>query len=276
MSAGERTPENAVRLTRLDRVAVVTLSNPPAGYMDDATEAGLALALDAIEADAGIGAVVVESADVGVFVRHYDVRVLEERSRKLAARGIAFSTDRIVPEPSLHRSFRRIEMSSRPFVCAINGAAMGGGFELALACDIRVAAEGEYPLGLPEVNLALLPGAGGTQRLTRLIGVSRALDLMLRGRTLTPREAREIGVVAEVAPDARSAALRIARQLAGKSPLALAHIKRLVRSAGVIDPDQALGEERTLFCDLMVRPEALDLMAAMNRGERDITEPGDA
>ncbi len=228
-----------VTLARDGAIAELVFSNPPHGWMDEATEAGLADALDRIEADTAVRVVVLSGVDPGVFIRHYDVAVLEPRARKLAARGMTFSLDRLVPEPSLHRSLARLEALPQPVICAINGTAMGGGFELALACDIRIAAAGAHHLGLPEINLALLPGAGGTQRLTRMVGVSRALDLMLCGKTLTPEEALQLGIVAAVVPDARAHALTLARELAGKASRALAHIKRLVRSVGVIAPERA-------------------------------------
>lgn len=261
-----------VEIEREGAVAVLVFSNPPHGYMDEASERGLAAALDEVEADAGVHAVVLTGGEPGMFIRHYDVRLLERRGRALAARGLVFTTDRPVPEPSLHHSLRRIEESPKPYIAALNGTAMGGGFELALVCDLRIAQAGDYPLGLPEVNVALLPGAGGTQRLTRLLGQARALELMLTGRTFGPDEAKALGLVVSVVPDARTHALELARELAGKSARALAHIKRLVRGVGTMPAAQGLADERTLFCDLMVQPEGIDAMAAMNRGERGIRD----
>ena len=266
------TPER-VLMEREGSVAILSFSNPPDGYMDDRTSEELAQALDAVEGDAKIRAVLLTGKDPGVFIRHFDVRILEERGRKLAARGIRFSVDRPVPEPTLHLCQRRIEASSKPFVCALNGTAMGGGFELALACDIRVAQDGPFSLGLPEVNIGLLPGAGGTQRLTRLLGVGAAMSFMLLGRVVSPRDAAAMGLVHSCVPDARAEGLVLAEALAAKSAQAVAHIKRLVHAAGQGTPAERLADERTLFCELMVSDEAIALMSAMNRGERDIREP---
>ena len=252
-------------------VAVLRFSNPPEGFMDEGTEAGLTAALARVEADPAIRVAVLTGADAGVFIRHYDVRILEARGRALAARGLRFTPDRPVPETTFHKALGVIERSPKPYLAAINGACMGGGYELALACDIRLAQAGDYPIGLPESNIGVLPGAGGTQRLPRLIGEARALELMLTGRTLGPEDAARIGLVGSCVPaPVLDHALAMARGLAAKPAATLAHIKRLIRGASA---DAArLAEERTLFCDLMVGDEPLALMTRMNRGAGDITK----
>jgi enoyl-CoA hydratase len=265
--------EGRVLVQRDGAVATLRFANPPQGFMDDGTERSLAAALDAVEGDAGIRAIVLAGAQDGVFIRHFDVRVLEARARKMTARGLQFSTERPVPETSLLASFRRIEESAKPYLCAVNGTAMGGGFELALCCDLRIALDGPFALGLPEINLGLLPGAGGTQRLPRLVGTARALEIALLGRTVSPREALALGLVHECVADAVARALELADRLARKPARALAHVKRLVRGAHAIPLAEGLANERTLFCDLMVQPEALELMRAMNEGAHDIRDP---
>ena len=259
-------------LTTTDaQIALLRFHNPPQGYMDGATEAELESALDAIDAQAGLRVVVLTGTQDGVFIRHYDVGVLEERARKMQARGLTFSTERPVPESPIHRCLNRIETSDKIFIAALNGTAMGGGYELALACDLRIAQAGDYRIGLPESNIGLLPGAGGTQRLPALVGRGKALEYLLLGRSFGPGEAALAGLVNECCPGpALERALEIARALADKQPRALAHIKRLVRRA---DP-AGLADERTLFCDLMVDAASIDLMTQMNTGERAIE--GDA
>jgi len=178
-----------------------------------------------------------------------------------------------IVERDLHTTYRRIEDSAKAYIAAINGTAMGGGFELALRCDIRVVQDGDHWLGLPEINLGLLPGAGGTQKLGRLVGETRALELMLMGRTVRPREAAELGLVTEcVDGPVLPRALDYARELAGKHPRALAHIKWLTRNAARMDPLRGLAEERTRFADLMTTEETLRLMSEMNQGKRDIRD----
>ena len=255
-----------------DAVATARLFNPPLGTMDAATEDELTAALDIVEAAPHIRVLVFTGRDAGVFVRYYDVNVLEQRGRKLAQRGLSFSLDRPVPEAPYHRCLARMESSPCIFIAAINGTCMGGGYELALACDLRYAQQGDYRIGLPEINIGLLPGAGGTQKLCRLMGPARALEALLLGRTFSPAEAAQLGLVHECRADALMHALAVARELAGKVPAALRHIKHLVRCADSLDPAAALAAERTLFCDLLVNEQSLQRMAQMNAGERDIAD----
>lgn len=255
-------------------VSLVKFHNPPHGYMDGQTEIELEAFLDDVEKDDTIRSVVFTGGLEDVFIRHYDVSLLYARSQSMAAKGMSFDLARPVPEAILHRCFRRMEDMPKAFIAAINGSAMGGGFELALACDIRLVKQGPYDLGLPEINLGILPGAGGTQRLPRLIGESRALELELLGRTISPREAKEIGLAAYcVDGDVIAKAMEIAEALANRSSRAFAHIKKLVRGAANTAIDDGLAEERTLFCDLMVDPRSLSEMGDMVTGKRDIRDP---
>jgi enoyl-CoA hydratase len=262
-----------IDIEKADGIALLRFVNPPDGLMDDGTEAAFAPALDAVEEDPAIRVVILTGGTPGVFIRHFDVGLLERRGRALAQRGLTFSLSRPVPETPVHVAFRRIEDSPKPYLCALNGTAMGGGFEIALCCDLRLAEDGPYSLGLPEVNAGLLPGAGGTQRLTRLVGIARALELILRGKTVSPAQAAALGLVHEVtAGPVLPRAQEIARELATKSPRALAHIKRLVRGALDVPLSEGLAQERTLFCDLLVTPDSIERMAAVASGKRDIRQ----
>ena len=255
-------------------VAVVRFTNPPDGYMDGDTVPEITVMLDQVEGDNEVRAVILTGGLPDVFVRHYSVVELEARARGLRADGVETADlTRPVPERDLHRDFRRIEDSPKPFIAAINGTAMGGGFELALRCDFRIAQDGPYSIGLPEVNIGILPGAGGTQQLSRIIGQAKTLELTLLGKTLSPREAAAYGLVTECCDGpALDRALEIAQELATKSPHALAYIKHLVRRSELVAPMDGLAAERTLFTDLLVRDEAVELMTEMNRGKRDIRD----
>ena len=131
-----------------------------------------------------------------------------------------------------------------PTIAAIEANALGGGLELALACDIRVASE-SAKLGLPEVRLAVTPGAGGTQRLPRVVGVGRAKELTLTGRIIDAHEAERIGLVSRVvgAGQARQAADEIAAEIAARGPLAVREVKRLIDQSTELDIDAGIAAE---------------------------------
>ncbi|WP_340151425.1 enoyl-CoA hydratase-related protein [uncultured Sneathiella sp.] len=263
-----------VSLRQEDAVAVVSFSNPPDNYMDAETESELAAVLGVIETDASIRAVVLTGGKPDVFIRHYDVGILLDRSKIMRSKQMTFDPARPVPASLIHKCYDRIEAMAKPFIAAINGTAMGGGFELALACDIRLVKDGPYDLGLPEVNLGILPGAGGTQRLTRLVGEAKAKELMLLGRTMSPREVKEIGLASLcVEGDVLAEALEIAKTLARRSPRAVGHIKDLITGVSYRSGEEGSARERTLFCDLMVDNRAFEEMSDMVEGKRDIRDP---
>jgi enoyl-CoA hydratase/carnithine racemase len=145
---------------------------------------------------------------------------------------------------ALRRTLRAMEKSDCVFLAALNGSALGGGTELALACDLRVAAPAAE-LGLTEVRLGIIPGGGGTQRLPRLIGPGRAKDLILTGRRLNAAEAFAVGLVQRLAPEGRllEVAVSLAEQVAENAPLAVAAAKHAVDRGGSLQLDEALAVE---------------------------------
>ena len=155
-------------------------------------------------------------------------------------------------------AFHRMAAAPQVFIAFIAGHALGGGLEIALACDIRLAASGEYKLGLPEVTLGLLPGNGGTQRLTRLIGPSRAMELLITGRTYGVTEADLIGLVAHTyqAESAEADVREYAERLATGPGLAIAAIKRCVHEGGQKTLDDGLALEAQLMEQLFNSKDA--------------------
>jgi enoyl-CoA hydratase/carnithine racemase len=135
------------------------------------------------------------------------------------------------------------------FIAVINGHAMGGGLEIALACDLRFAGDGEFRMGLPEVTLGLLPGNGGTQRLPRLIGTAKALSMMITGETIGPQEALALGIVDKVFPMGSlwEDSLAYAQQLAGGPTVAIGYIKRTVHEGIAMSLEDGLALERDLM-----------------------------
>ncbi|MCZ7648167.1 MAG: enoyl-CoA hydratase-related protein [Planctomycetota bacterium] len=161
------------------------------------------------------------------------------------------------------RVFARIENSSTVSIAALHGAALGGGCELALACDIRVAAD-PLKIGQPEVNLGLIPGFGGTQRLPRIVGEGRALQMILTGEALSAQEALAAGLVTKVAPPEQlvDAAKQIARTVAAKGPQAVAFAKHFVRQALGMSRERGLAAEAVGFGETFKSGEAREGMAA--------------
>src|SRR3989442_1230026 len=175
----------AMRLEKEGTVGVIVLVRPPANSYDYSFLREFGSAVDEARWDDGVGAGVVTSASEKFFSAGADVSAFKAGSQRQRAMTALLA----------HEVFRKMENTPMVFVAAIAGHALGGGLELALACDLRFAAHGSYRIGLPEVNLGLFPGSGGTQRLPRLVGLSRGLDLIVNAETLSPEEAHEAGVV---------------------------------------------------------------------------------
>ena len=180
----------AVRLLKQDAIGHVVLDRPPANSYDRAFLDELDAAIEDARRDDAVKAILVRSANERFFSAGADINVF--------AKGDLDGQSAFVV--CANEAMGKLEAVPKVVVAAINGHCLGGGLEIALCCDFRVAAEGAYRIGLPEVTLGLLPGTGGTQRLPRLIGRQKALDLMLRGTTLTPQDALAAGVVDEVVP----------------------------------------------------------------------------
>jgi enoyl-CoA hydratase/carnithine racemase len=230
-------------------VAFVTLDNPPANSYDLEVMQRFAADVDAaIASDARV--VVVRSANERFFSAGADVKRFLDGEVDANMEMIRTS----------QAAFRRMAAAEQVFIAHIAGHALGGGLEIALACDLRYAAEGGYKLGLPEVTLGLLPGNGGTQRLTRLIGPSRALDLLLTGRTFGPDEALQWGLVAGLCDMA--AVREQAERLAAGPAMAIAAIKRCVHEGGQLPLDQGLALEAELIERLFRSKDAAEGLAA--------------
>jgi len=260
-----------LQVSRQNKIAVIKFDNPPHGYMDHQTVSELDALTTELAADDGVRALVFTGAQDGVFIQHYSVQELEAMARTLREKKRTFSDQRLAPARTLDHVFDRLGAMDKVVLAAINGNAMGGGFEFCLACDLRLAQRGPYSLGLPEINIGILPGGGGTQRLARLVGEARALELVLCGKTVDADEAAKLGMVHEaVDAPVLQRALVLAQELAGKSKLAVRHIKRLIRGAHAAPLQENLALERTLFLDLLVSDAAQPLLQEFVAGTRDI------
>jgi enoyl-CoA hydratase/carnithine racemase len=218
-------------------VGYVTLDHPPANSYDLAFMREFGAAVDEAIA-AGVGAVIVRSASEKFFSGGADIKRFLEGD-------VASNMEMI---RTSHATFERMAAAPAVFLAHIAGHAMGGGLEIALACDLRYATAGTFRMGTPEVTLGLLPGNGGTQRLARLLGPGRGMELLLTGRALTVDEAVALGVVsAAFAPDEAEARVReLAERFATGPRLAHAFIKRCVHEGLQLPLADGLALEREL------------------------------
>ncbi len=164
----------------------------------------------------------------------------------------------------LRAALRGLEQAPQPVVAALNGAALGGGLELALACDLRVMAE-TAEVGLPEVSLGIIPGAGGTQRLARLVGVARAKDLVLTARRIGAEEAYRMGLVCRVAPTRAgvvAAALDLAATVARNAPVSLRQAKRAIDGGFHLPLEEALDLENRMYQDCLGTKDRVEALRA--------------
>ena len=236
-----------------DRVGWITLDRPPANSYDAGFLEELDQAIGQV-AEAEVAVAVVRSASEKFFSAGADVKAFLARSAE----------ENMVMCRRAHQVLDRFAAEAPLFVAAIAGHALGGGYEIALACDIRVAAEGRYRIGLPEVTLGLLPGTGGTQRLPRLIGRGRALELMTTGRTVTPAEAERLGMVDRLVPadEFEQAVAELAGSLAAGAPLAVAAITRVVNDGLDRSLPEALDRELEELAALFASEDAREGMTA--------------
>ena len=268
------------------RVLTVRLVNPPRNFMTTQMVRELDELLRDLEDDETVRSVVITGSVDGIFITHFDVEEILAGAggpavtavqagaglRAVSALELLPGTDAILSRGltagltglrRLHETFSRMNRLDKVFVAAINGIAFGGGFELALACDIRVLAD-DGRIGLPEATVGLIPGGGGTQRLTRALGTSRALEIMLEGRPLAADEALTLGLVHHVVPSARihDEALAVAARLAERSPAAVKALKRAVYDGAAKPFQDGLKTEQAAFLEAATSGDARAAMAA--------------
>nr|WP_157296277.1 enoyl-CoA hydratase-related protein [Bhargavaea sp. CC-171006] len=190
--------------------------------------------MNSVKNDPSIGAIAITGAGEKSFAAGADIKQLHDRSML-----------EILQSGGMKEFYNYIESYEKPTIAMINGFALGGGFELALACDIRIASE-NAKVGLPELNLGIIPGAGGTQRLARLIGKGKAIELILTGKILTANQAKDKDIISEVVPieDLRQTATDLAETILNKGPLAVRLAKLAIQYGTETDQNTGLMIEK--------------------------------
>src|SRR3954453_5636737 len=223
---------------RRDRVAIITINRPDKrNALNIKTREEGAAALDELAQDDSVRVVVITGAGDKAFIAGADIG-------EFAGRTAMMQRD-VMMARSL---FTAIDSFPKPIIAMINGYCLGGGNELAMACDLRIASE-TASFGQPEINLGIIPGGGGTQRLTRLIGEGKAMELILTGDMIDARTAQEYGLVNMVVPatDLQAETMELANRIAEKSPIALRMAKEAVKLASRSNLDEGLRREIDLF-----------------------------
>jgi enoyl-CoA hydratase/carnithine racemase len=228
-------------LTIEDSIATVVINHPPVNSLSTPVIQDLMGAFNEIKTDPSAKAVIITGAGM-FFVAGADIREIAEI--KDAKQGAALARQG-------ERFFRDIELMDIPVIAAINGMCLGGGTEMAMACHIRIASD-RAKIGQPEINLGIIPGFGGTQRLPRLVGTGKALEIILSGEPVTAAEAKAVGLVNRVVPEAEvmKQAKGLAQRIASKSKQAITRSMKAVRDGYAMSLEDGLLLENRLFGEL--------------------------
>ncbi len=248
--------EQVVKFEKSEKIGMITLDRPPANSYEIEFMRQLGAAIDTAEADANVRVVILQSASEKFFSAGADIKAFLANTTDANMAMIEFA----------HGELSKMAASNKIYIAAINGHALGGGLEMALACDLRFAKNGRYYLGLPEVTLGILPGNGGTQRLPRLIGANKALEMMITGERVDPQTAFELGIVNKLfeAETFMEDVMAYASRLADGASLAVGAIKRAVYDGMEMDLADGLALERKLIAPLYDTEDSAEGFAAFS------------
>ena len=258
----------------VDEGQIVTcyLSNPPTHTLTAEGVIEIHKFLDIMEAKKDLRVLAFTGDGDEVFIKHYEVGELAETAEKNLNKTQVNSDPKELH--GFHRMLLRLRDLDAIVIAGINGNTAGGGCEFSLGCDLRIMSDGDYKIGLPETSVGILPGGGGTQRLARLIGASRALDLILHARLLTPHEAESYGIINKIIPhkNFHEGLNHYCQDIANRAPIALSQVKKIIHKGLDMTLEEGLLLEQKAFDITMNSEDAAQAMRALLTAEENIED----
>lgn len=253
------TAQQYVKLRMEDRVAVVTIDHAPVNALSSAVMSELAATIDQLGADDNVKAIVITGNGMA-FVAGADINEIAAIDSPTKAKDLVSGGQSV---------FSKIENLKKPVIAAINGVALGGGLELALACHIRIASD-RAKLGLVEINLGIMPGFGGTVRLPRVVGWAKATEMILTAETVSAQDAYRIGLVNKVVPEGDTVknAVGMAKKIAGFGAMAIGAILTSLNEGRELSVERHLEREADLFAGLSATADMREGVTAFKEKRR--------
>ena len=251
------------------------LSNPPSHTLTSTGVSEIHSFLDVVEKRDDLRVLAFTGEGSDVFIKHYEVGELANTAEK----NLETKKNRQDPKElhPFHTMLLRLRDLNAIVVAGINGNTAGGGCEFSLSCDLRIMSNGDFLIGLPETSVGILPGGGGTQRLSRLIGSSRALDLILHAKLLTPEEAHNLGIINKLIPadNFKHELTSYCEDLASRAPIALQQVKKIIHQGIEMPLEESLMIEQKAFDVTMNSRDAARAMRALLNTQENIEDVSD-
>lgn len=263
---------NHLRIEDNGHYIICYLSNPPTHTLTSSGVSEIHSFLDLVEKRDDLRVLAFTGEGKGVFIKHYEVGELANTAEK----NLETKTDQQDPRElhAFHTMLLRLRDLDPIVVAGINGNTAGGGCEFSLGCDLRIMSEGNFLIGLPETSVGILPGGGGTQRLSRLIGSSRALDLILHAKLLSPKEAYDLGIINQLVSEDtfNQELISYCEDLSNRAPVALQQVKKIIHQGLEMSLEDSLLIEQKAFDVTMNSKDAARAMRALLNTQENIED----
>ena len=263
---------NHLRIEDNGNYVICYLSNPPTHTLTSSGVNEIHTFLDQIEKRDDLRVLAFTGEGENVFIKHYEVGELANT----AERNLETKKDKQDPKElhAFHTMLLRLRDLDAIVVAGINGNTAGGGCEFSLGCDLRIMADGNFLIGLPETSVGILPGGGGTQRLSRLIGSSRALDLILHAQLVSPKEAFDLGIINKLVSEAsfNQELISYCEDLSNRAPIALQQVKKIIHQGLEMTLEESLLIEQKAFDVTMNSKDAARAMRALLNTQENIED----